>query len=38
MSIATIRFRNPATLRATLLPELLSGSLQINNQTDQGHD
>ncbi len=30
--------RTLATLRDTLLPKLLSGSLQINNQTDQRHD
>ena len=30
--------RTLATLRDTLLPQLLSGSLQINNQMDQSHD
>ena len=30
--------RTLATLRDTLLPQLLSGSLQINNRTDQSHD
>ena len=30
--------RTLATLRDTLLPELLSGSLKINNQTYQNHD
>ena len=30
--------RTLATLRDTLLPQLLSGSLQINYQTDQRHD
>lgn len=28
----------PTTLCDTLLPQLLNGSLQINNQIDQSHD